>query len=97
MGAPSRRATPERAGAQSTISSSKITCPPRKVQAEIRRIVDIPDRLLRLFVRVAVHNGGRISATKRSKFDSLTDAEVAAMEAVVQQHLPQLAAAADLA
>lgn len=69
----------------------------QKVQEEIRRIVDLPDRLLHLFVRVAVHNRGRISNTKRSKFAQLTDAEVAAMEEVVLRHLPKLSSAADLA
>jgi hypothetical protein len=53
--------------------------------------------MLRLFVRVAVHNGGKISASKRAKFASLSDEEVAAMEAVVLLHLSKLAAAADLA
>ena len=69
----------------------------QKLQAEIRRVVDLPDRLLRLFVRVAVHNGGIISNSKRAKFDSLTNNEIAAMEAIVQQHLPKLKAAVDLA
>ncbi len=69
----------------------------QKVGDELRRIVDLPDRLLRLFVRVAVHNGGRISASKRAKFDKLTDEELQAMEDVIQRHLPKLAAAADLA
>lgn len=69
----------------------------QKVQQELRRIVDLPDRLLHLFVRVAVHNGGRISNAKRSKFEMLSAAELAAMEEVIQNHLPKLAAAADLA
>ena len=69
----------------------------QKLREEIRRVVDLPDRLLRLFVRVAVHNGGRISNSKRAKFDSLTDKEIASMEEIVQQHLPKLKAAADLA
>lgn len=69
----------------------------QKVRDEIRRIVDLPDRLLHLFVRLAVHNRGRISSAKRSKFVQLTDAEVAAMEEVVLRHLPKLSSAADLA
>ena len=69
----------------------------QKVQEEIRRIVDMPDRLLRLFVRVAVHNGGKISISKRAKFDRLTDPEIAAMEEIVQRYLPRLKAAAELA
>ena len=58
--------------------------------------MDVPDRLLRLFVRVAVHNGGQISRSKRSKVDMLTDEEIKAMEEVVQRHLPRLSAAADV-
>jgi hypothetical protein len=68
----------------------------QKVQEEVRRIVDLPDRQLRLFVRIAAHNGGKISSSKRSKFDRLTDSEIAAMEEVVQRHLPGLTRAADL-
>jgi len=68
-----------------------------KVQEEIRRLVDLPDRLLRLFVRVAVHNGGKISGSKRAKFDRLSEAQISAMEEIVLRHLPKLKAAADLA
>ena len=66
----------------------------QKVQEEIRRIVDLPDRQLRLFIRIAAHNGGRISSAKRSQFDMLADSEIAAMEDVVKRHLPKLSAAA---
>ena len=69
----------------------------QSVQEELRRIADIPDQLLRLFVRVAVHNDGRISNAKRDKFDKLTAEELSAMEDVVRRHLPRLSAAADLA
>ncbi len=69
----------------------------QKVQQELRRIVDLPDRLLHLFVRVAVHNEGRISNAKRARFDMLSAAELASMEEVIQRHLPKLSAAADLA
>jgi hypothetical protein len=68
----------------------------QKVQEEIRRIVDLPDRQLRLFVRIAVHNAGKLSGAKRSTFGALTDSEVAAMEEVVRRHLPGLSAAANL-
>ncbi len=68
----------------------------QKVHEEIRRVVELPDRLLRLFVRVAVSNGGRLSNAKRSKFSMLTETEIAAMEDVVLRHLSKLSAAADL-
>jgi hypothetical protein len=69
----------------------------QKVHEEIRSIVELPDRLLRLFVRIAVANGGRISSAKRSKFYMLTEPEIAAMEEVVLRHLPKLSASTDLA
>jgi hypothetical protein len=67
------------------------------VQEELRRLVDVPDRLLRLFVRLTVQNGGRLASSRRARFQPLTEEELQAMEAVVQRHLPGLAAAADLA
>jgi hypothetical protein len=69
----------------------------RQLVADLRRIVDMPDRLLRLFMRITLHNGGRLSTTKRaSHFQSLTDKEVAAMEKVVRRRLPALRPALEL-
>jgi Fic family protein len=53
--------------------------------AAVREIVDMPDRRASLFVRLCMQNGGRLSATKRSQFSELTDAEVARLETQVQQ------------
>jgi hypothetical protein len=39
-----------------------------------------------LCVRLTVHNGGRPANSKRAKVDRLTDQELTAMEALVQQH-----------
>lgn len=51
----------------------------------VREIVDMPDRRASLFVRLCMQNGGRLSDTKRPLFAELADAEVARLEAAVQQ------------
>ena len=51
----------------------------------IQNIIDMPDRLIDLFVRLCLQNNGRLSDRKRSShFDFLTDAELAAMEHAVK-------------
>lgn len=60
----------------------------RKARQEMAEIVDLPDRLAQLFVQVCLQNNGRLSeAKRRSHFDMLTNAEIAALEKVVQAHL----------
>lgn len=51
----------------------------------VREIVDMPDRLASLFVRLCLQNGGRLSAAKRRQFLELDDAEIAAMEAAIHE------------
>jgi hypothetical protein len=50
----------------------------------VREMVDMPDRRASLFVRLCMQNAGRLSAARRQQFPELTDAEIAAMEAAVQ-------------
>ncbi len=51
----------------------------------IQDIVDMPDRVIDLFIRFCLQNNGRLSARKRSsQFDALADEEVAAMEEAIQ-------------
>jgi len=51
----------------------------------LQEIVDLPDRLIDLFIQLCVQNNGRISARKRAaQFPYLTDAECQAMEQAVQ-------------
>ncbi len=51
----------------------------------LRNIVDMPDRLMDLFVRLCLQNRGRLSANKRTAhFDFLSDDEVRRMEEVVR-------------
>jgi hypothetical protein len=51
----------------------------------ISEIVDMPDRLIDLFIRFCLQNNGRLSARKRaSHFSFLSDEEVSRMEQAVQ-------------
>ncbi len=57
-----------------------------KTKQGIQEIVDMPDRLIDLFIQLYLQNHGRISARKReSHFGFLTDDEVADMETVVRK------------
>ena len=50
----------------------------------IQSIVDLPDRLLGLMVKITLRNGGRLPKSKRKRhFESLTDDEVAQIESAV--------------
>ena len=52
----------------------------------LQAIVDMPDRLIDLFIRLCLQNHGTLSASKRkSLFEKLTDDEVKRMVAVVRQ------------
>jgi len=52
----------------------------------LQAIVDMPDRLIDLFIRLCLQNHGTLSKSKRkSVFEKLTDVEVEQMEAVVRQ------------
>ena len=51
----------------------------------IQHIVDMPDRLVDLFIQLCLQNNGSLSARKRSAyFDFLTDEELVAMEQAVK-------------
>jgi Fic family protein len=53
---------------------------------EIQEIVDMPDRLIDLFIRFCRQNDGKLSENKRrGHFEFLTDDEVARMERAVRQ------------
>ena len=50
----------------------------------IRDIVDMPDQLIDLFIRMCIENKGKLSKNKRkSRFEQLTNNEIAQMEACV--------------
>ncbi|MEA1921993.1 MAG: Fic family protein [Pseudomonadota bacterium] len=51
----------------------------------IQDIIDIPDRLIDLFIQLCLQNNGNLSAKKKSThFDFLTDEELTAMEQAVR-------------
>ena len=56
-----------------------------KAKLTIRDIVDMPDQLIDLFIRLCIENNGRLSKNKRkTKFEQLTNKEVAQMEDCVR-------------
>jgi hypothetical protein len=56
-----------------------------KTKQAIQGIVDMPDRLIDLFIQLCLQNNGRLSARKReSHFGLLTDDELADMENAVR-------------
>ncbi len=57
-----------------------------RTKAAIQEIVDMPDRLIDLFIQLCLQNNGRLSARKReSHFGFLTDDELADMENAVRE------------
>jgi hypothetical protein len=55
-------------------------------KAALQEIVDMPDRLIDLFIRLCLQNKGILSVTKRkSHFAMLTDDEIARMQQAIQQ------------
>ena len=57
-----------------------------KAKLAIQDVVDMPDRLIDLFIRLCVEGNGRLSKNKRkSVFAKLTDKEIAKMQAYVQK------------
>lgn len=56
-----------------------------KTKSELQEIVDMPDRLIDLFIHCCLQNKGTLSSTKRtSHFDFLTDTELTLMEQAVR-------------
>lgn len=56
-----------------------------KAKLTIRDIVDMPDQLIDLFIRLCIENNGRLLKNKRkTKFEQLTNKEVAQMEECVR-------------
>ncbi len=60
-----------------------------EIRKQMRDIVDLPDRIADLFVKLCRQNGGSLSQTKRKleEFAPLTDQEIAAMEEIVRAGL----------
>jgi hypothetical protein len=61
-----------------------------KAKKALQEIVDMPDRLIDLFINLCLQNNGRLSARKRETyFGFLTDAELTSMEKAVPQGFPR--------
>ncbi|WP_066699720.1 hypothetical protein [Sphingobium amiense] len=60
-----------------------------RAMAGVRVIVDMQDRRAALLIRLLLQNGGKLSNSKRSQFDELTEAEIAAMEQTVQRAMTE--------
>ena len=57
----------------------------------IQDIIDMPDRLIDLFIRICLENNGGMSANKRkSHFDFLSDEELFSMENVIRENYERL-------
>ncbi len=57
----------------------------------LQDIIDMPDRLINLFIQLCLQNNGSLSAKKRSEyFAFLTDEELAAMEQTVKDHYTEV-------
>lgn len=60
-----------------------------ETRRKMRDIVELPDRIADLFVKLVRENGGTLSKNKRKleEFAPLTDGEIAAMETIVREEL----------
>ena len=57
----------------------------------IQDVIDMPDRLIDLFIRICLENNGRLSANKRkSHFDFLSDDELFSMETIIRENYERL-------
>lgn len=57
----------------------------------IQDVIDMPDRLIDLFIRICLENNGRLSANKKkSHFDFLSDDELSSMENVIRENYERL-------
>jgi hypothetical protein len=59
----------------------------RETRRAIEAVTELPDRLMNLFIKVCLNNGGRLSASKRKHFSMLSDGEIKAMEKAVKEHM----------
>ncbi len=59
----------------------------RETRRAVEAVTELPDRLMNLFIKVCLNNGGRLSASKRKHFSMLSDGEINAMEKAVKKHM----------
>lgn len=60
-----------------------------EIREKMRDVVELPDRIARLFVSLCSQNGGRLSTRKRNlpEFIVLSDAEISVLETIVRDGL----------
>ncbi len=57
-----------------------------KTKSALRDIIDMPDQLIDLFIKLCLQNNGTLSQKKRvTHFDFLTDKELASMEQIIKE------------
>ncbi len=57
----------------------------------IQDVIDMPDRVIDLFIRICLENNGSLSASKRkSHFDFLSDDELFSMENIIRENYERL-------
>ncbi len=62
-----------------------------RTKKAIQDVIDMPDRLIDLFIRICLENNGRLSENKRkSHFDFLSDNELLSMESAIRENYEQL-------
>ena len=62
-----------------------------RTKKAIQGVIDMPDRLIDLFIRICLENNGRLSANKRkSHFDFLSDDELFSMENIIRENYERL-------
>jgi hypothetical protein len=62
----------------------------RRTREAMLQVVDLPDRVADLFVKLCLQHGGRISETKRkSHFAMLTADEIDGLERCVREYMPE--------
>lgn len=58
-----------------------------KTKEAMKEIIDMPDRMIDLFIRFTLQNHGKLSKKKRYKyFDKLTDQEIEKLQKVLMDH-----------
>jgi hypothetical protein len=59
-----------------------------KTKREIQTVVDMPDRLIDLFIKFSIQNYGVLGQQKRTKyFDKLSELEIERLESIVKSHM----------
>jgi len=61
------------------------------VRAQMRAVVEMPDRKEQLFIKICLNNGGKMSKNKRGLFSELDDATIAQLEVIISAEMGESA------